>query len=161
MPRALSTTALAGPGQPQQKETAEALRAKATELAYSLQHDEAVALLRRAVREPNYDPASEVSDLLERISIRTSHPRWLIERWAKSFGVEETRVFAEANNLVPPTAFRVVNVRGNEAEVLSKLTEAGATVEKSQVAQGAWRVSGATSLVRELTAVSGVRAWSS
>ncbi len=36
--------------------------------------------------------------------------------------------------------------------MLSKLSAAGATVEPSQVAEGAWRVSGATSLVRELSA---------
>ena len=108
------------------------------------------AVLRRTIREPNYDPSSE--DPLERISIQTSHPRWLIERWTKSFGVEEAEAFARANNAMPPTAFRVVKVRANEPEVLSKLNAAGATIEKSQVTQGAWRVSGATSLVRELSA---------
>ena len=110
------------------------------------------AVLRRAIREPDYDPASEVSDPLERISVRTSHPQWLIERWANQFGVEEAEAFAEANNVVPPTAFRVVSVRTNEAEVLERLRTAGATVEASRVAKGAWRVSGATSLVRELSA---------
>ena len=109
------------------------------------------AVLRRAIREADYDPASEVSDPLERISIRTSHPQWLIERWAKSFGVEEAETFAEANNVVPPTAFRVVGVRANEAEVLERFRSAGATVEASGVAKGAWRVSGATSMVRELS----------
>jgi len=44
------------------------------------------AVLRRAIREANYDPASGVSDPLEKISIETSHPRWLIERWANAFG---------------------------------------------------------------------------
>ena len=110
------------------------------------------AVLRTAVREPNYDPAIDVSDPLEEISTRTSHPRWLIERWAKSFGVKDAEAFARANNVVPPTAFRVVRVRANEAEVLSKLTSAGATVEPSRLTAGAWRVSGATSLVRELSA---------
>ena len=110
------------------------------------------AVLRRAIREANYDPAADVTDPLEQIAIQTSHPRWLIERWARSFGVEEAEAFARANNLVPPTAFRVVRVRANEAEVLSRLTLAGATVEPSRVAAGAWRVSGATSLVRELSA---------
>src|SRR5262249_16101418 len=47
------------------------------------------AVLRRAVREPEYDPAAEISDSLERIAVRTSHPRWLIERWADSLGVEQ------------------------------------------------------------------------
>ena len=110
------------------------------------------AVLRRAVREADYDPASDVSDPLEKISIETSHPRWLIERWVKAFGVEEAEAFARANNMVPPTAFRIVEIRANEADVLERLSAAGATVEKSRVAAGAWRVSGATMLVRELSA---------
>jgi 16S rRNA (cytosine967-C5)-methyltransferase len=110
------------------------------------------AVLRRAIREANYEPASEVSDRLERISIAASHPLWLIERWARSFGVNEAEAFARANNMLPPTAFRVVNMRANEARVLQRLTAAGATVEASQVAAGAWRVTGATAVVRELSA---------
>jgi 16S rRNA (cytosine967-C5)-methyltransferase len=109
------------------------------------------AVLRRAIREAEYDPASEVSDPLERIAINTSHPRWLIERWATSFGVEATEAFARANNTVPPTSFRVVKNRANEAEVLETLKSAGATLEASKIAEGAWRVSGATAIVRGLS----------
>ena len=107
------------------------------------------AVLRRAVREPEYDPAAEVSDPLAKIAVQTSHPVWMIERWFKSFGIDETRALAHANNLVPPTSFRVV---GNHPETLSKLTAAGAALEPSHVADGAWRVSGTTSLLRELSA---------
>ena len=110
------------------------------------------ALLRRAIREAEYDPAAEISDPLEKIAVQTSHPAWLIDRWAKSFGVAEAEAFAQANNVVPPTAFRVVSTKANESEVLSKLSDAGARLETSNVAQGAWRVSGATSLLRELSA---------
>ena len=111
------------------------------------------AVLRRAIREAQYDPAADVSDPIERIAIETSHPVWLIERWANSFGVAEAASFAHANNLVPPTAFRVVRARADEAEVLAKLRAAGATVEPSQVVENAWRVTGATAVVRELAAV--------
>jgi 16S rRNA (cytosine967-C5)-methyltransferase len=110
------------------------------------------ALLRRAVREPEYDPAKEVSDPLEKIAIETSHPVWLIERWAKSFGIDEAAAFAGANNLVPPTSFRVVSNRAEESEVLSRLRAAGAMLESSPVAKGAWRVDGATAELRELNA---------
>lgn len=110
------------------------------------------ALLRRAIKEADYDPAAEVSDPLERIAIQTSHPVWLIERWANAFGLAEAEAFARANNTVPPTAFRVVKTRADKSEVLSRLRAAGATVEASGVAEGAWRVSGATSVVRELSA---------
>ena len=109
------------------------------------------ALLRRAVREAEYDPAAEVSDPLERIAVQTSHPVWLIDRWATSFGVAEAEAFAQANNVVPPAAFRVVSTKANESEVLSKLRTAGATLERSAIVKGAWRVSGATSLLRELS----------
>ncbi len=110
------------------------------------------AVLRRATREPEYDPSVNVSDPIEKIAVQTSHPKWLIERWATWMGLDEAESFAHANNVVPPTAFRVVASRGNQSEILPRLTAAGATLESSNVADGAWRVSGATSLLRELSA---------
>ena len=110
------------------------------------------AVLRRAVREADYDPAAAVSDPIEKIALQTSHPVWLIDRWANSFGRDEAEAFAHANNTVPPSAFRVVTTRANESRVLSKLSVGGAKLESSDVAKGAWRVSGATSVVREASA---------
>lgn len=110
------------------------------------------AVLRRAIREAEYDPAAEISDPLERIALETSHPVWLIDRWTRSFGVSEAELFARANNTVPATAFRVVRTRANQSEVLARLSSSEAILESSEVAERAWRVSGATSLVRELSA---------
>ncbi len=45
------------------------------------------AVLRRAIREADYDPAAGVTDPLEKIAMETSHPVWLIERWTRSFGI--------------------------------------------------------------------------
>ncbi|HWF87438.1 MAG TPA: 16S rRNA (cytosine(967)-C(5))-methyltransferase RsmB [Pyrinomonadaceae bacterium] len=114
------------------------------------------AVLRRAVREREYDPSAEVSDPLEKLAVQTSHPLWLIEHWVESFGIEETEAFARSNNTLPPTAFRVVRKRANEGEVLAQLREAGATVEASQIVAGAWRVSGATAVVRELASAGSI-----
>lgn len=110
------------------------------------------AVLRRAVREAEYDPASELSDPLEKIAVQTSHPSWLIERWASQFGVDDAEAFARANNTVPPTTFRIVANRADQSEILSRLNAAGATLESSDIVNGAWRVSGATSLLREMSA---------
>ena len=109
------------------------------------------AVLRRAVREPEYDPAVDISAPLERIAVQTSHPLWLIERWAAAFGVDEAEAFARANNVVPPTAFRVVKALANEDDVLRKLRDGGANVTASEIAEGAWRVSGGTARLRELS----------
>jgi 16S rRNA (cytosine967-C5)-methyltransferase len=110
------------------------------------------AVLRRAIREGDYDPAAEVDDPLVRLSIETSHPGWLIERWVNAFGLAEAEAFARANNQMPPTAFRVVHARSSVDDVLSALTAAGASVEPSSIARGAFRVSGGATVLRELSA---------
>jgi len=114
------------------------------------------AVLRRSTREPNFDPAADVSDSLERIAIKTSHPVWLIDRWATAFGLDEAESFATSNNVMPPTAFRVVANRADQSVIVSRLTAAGATLESSVIVDGASRVSGATSLLRELTAAGAI-----
>jgi 16S rRNA (cytosine967-C5)-methyltransferase len=103
------------------------------------------AVLRRAIREADFDPSTAVVDPLEKLAIETSHPRWLVERWARQFGVEEAAAFARANNRVPPTAFRVVDRDFTDLE--NQLV-----LEPSKVAENAWRVSGAASRLRELAA---------
>jgi 16S rRNA (cytosine967-C5)-methyltransferase len=110
------------------------------------------AVLRRAAREAEYDPVAEVSDPLEKIAIQTSHPVWLIDRWATAFGLDQAEAFARANNMIPPVAFRVVANKADESAVTSRLTAAGAELKSSEIVEGAWRVSGATSLLRELSA---------
>ncbi|MDT7602353.1 MAG: rRNA (cytosine967-C5)-methyltransferase, partial [Acidobacteriota bacterium] len=98
------------------------------------------AVLRRATREPEFDPASQAENELERISIAASHPPWLIARWAAEFGATEAELVAHANNRTPPVAFRVNTLRAQEREVIERLRAAGVEVEESKVAPGAWRV---------------------
>ncbi|HEY0546273.1 MAG TPA: 16S rRNA (cytosine(967)-C(5))-methyltransferase RsmB [Pyrinomonadaceae bacterium] len=108
------------------------------------------AVLRRATREAEFNPAAGFADSLEKLAIETSHPSWLLERWTKSFGQEEAEKFARANNQPPPVAFRLTSQIEDEQNILSQLREAGATVTQSQVAPGAWRVEGAGATVRKL-----------
>ena len=109
------------------------------------------AVLRRAIREAEYDPASDVDDPIEKLAIETSHPAWLIDRWITSFGFAEAESFARANNEIPPTAFRVVHTRANEEDVLQQLTTAGGSVKPSTMADHAFRISGAPALLRDLS----------
>ena len=43
---------------------------------------------------------------LEKLSITTSHPVWLLQKWAEKFGADEAKTLAAANNHAPRTAFR-------------------------------------------------------
>ena len=98
------------------------------------------AVLRRATREPDFDPAARARDDSERVSVAHSHPAWLVERWAAAFGLAEAEALARANNRTPPAAFRVNTLRATDAEVIERLRAAGVECEPSRVASGAWRV---------------------
>jgi 16S rRNA (cytosine967-C5)-methyltransferase len=111
------------------------------------------AVLRRATREPEVDPTSNIEDPIERLSVATSHPAWLIERWTKAFGVAETEALALANNEPSPVAFRVVNNRAPEVDVCERLRQSGAEVVPSKITSGAWRITGAGDLLAELASV--------
>jgi 16S rRNA (cytosine967-C5)-methyltransferase len=110
------------------------------------------AVLRRAAREPEVDPAHDISDPIERLSIVSSHPRWLIERWSRAFGNETAESLVRANQQPPPTAFRVVTQRAREDEVITKLQASGAKLEPSGIAAHAWRISGGGRFFSELVA---------
>jgi 16S rRNA (cytosine967-C5)-methyltransferase len=61
------------------------------------------AILRKFTREKI---ELELANEIEKISVETSHPRWLIEKWIGEFGLEETAKLAEANNETPKMSFR-------------------------------------------------------
>jgi 16S rRNA (cytosine967-C5)-methyltransferase len=108
------------------------------------------AVLRRATREPDYDPSINIADPLEHLAVETSHPVWLIERWINAFGRDEATAFARANNKAAPIAFRVVIGRATEGEVLEKLRAAGGVLYPSRITPDAWRIEGAGATLRRL-----------
>jgi 16S rRNA (cytosine967-C5)-methyltransferase len=107
------------------------------------------AVLRRATREPHYDPTLVVEREVEKLSIATSHPGWLVQRWINAFGPAEAADFARANNETPPIAFRVT-ARANVNEVIDQLRSAGADLSPSKISPDGWRVKGGREVLRTL-----------
>lgn len=108
------------------------------------------AVLRRATREPDFDPVASVDDPIERLALETSHPVWLIDRWVQAFGFSEVAAFARANNDTPAVAFRVIQSHASESEVIQTIRAGGTIVSGSTVAPAAWRADGSTNVIREL-----------
>jgi 16S rRNA (cytosine967-C5)-methyltransferase len=107
------------------------------------------AVLRRATREPDYDPTSAADTRIEKLSRATSHPVWLLARWIDAFGFDHVAEFANANNDTPPMAFRFT-ARADRQEVMGELPSAGAELAASKISPEAWRVKGATAVIRQL-----------
>jgi 16S rRNA (cytosine967-C5)-methyltransferase len=93
------------------------------------------AVLRRATREK---PVLKFKDEIERISVETSHPRWLIENWINQFGLEETENLTKANNETPQMVFRLT--AKSDEKTIDILKKLGVDLAESEIVSGAWRV---------------------
>src|SRR5260370_28860300 len=65
------------------------------------------AVLRGATREHDFDPAASIIDADEKLAVESSHPKWLVRRWANAFAFEAAKALAHANNQASPPAFRL------------------------------------------------------
>ena len=74
------------------------------------------AILRKAVRER---PDIAFVDEIDRVSVETSHPRWLIEKWAADHGVARAATLAAANNDTPPISFRILHDSEDASSLVS------------------------------------------
>ena len=112
------------------------------------------AVLRRATREPDYDPTVGVPDADERIAIETSHPQWLIRRWANALGFEKAVTLARANNEPAPVAFRLtakaLSIEAGPDRISKQLESDGALLTPSNIVPNSWQVAGAGKILRKL-----------
>ncbi len=101
------------------------------------------AILRTFMRE---NTELNFTDEVERISVETSHPRWLIERWIRQFGFEEAAKLAAVNNETPPAVFRLTAKSvENTLEILSKLS---LEIVESSIIRDAWKVTNSNEMLR-------------
>ena len=88
------------------------------------------AILRNALRGmadmkvPPFD-----TDPAGHISVVYSHPRWLVERWIGSFGIEETLELCRADNEIPPITLRVNRLKTTREDMLDRLARSGHDVK--------------------------------
>ena len=86
------------------------------------------AVLRAMLRcERLPEPAG--TDELERLSIRYSHPCWLVEVFVNRLGLTETEALLAADNAQPPTTAQVNTCRASAGETAARLEAEGVHVE--------------------------------
>src|SRR5262245_22643147 len=101
------------------------------------------AVLRRATREPDFDPAAALTDKIEKLAVKTSHPPWLIESWVAQFDESEAAALARANNQPGVSSFRLTakaRTQGyTSSQLLADVNSVGESVAPSAIAAGAYR----------------------
>ncbi|MDI6807876.1 MAG: 16S rRNA (cytosine(967)-C(5))-methyltransferase RsmB [Candidatus Eisenbacteria bacterium] len=81
------------------------------------------------------------------LAICYSHPEWIVERWLKRFGFDETEGLLKANNERTGLSIRVNRVKSGVDEIRSTLLGRGVIVEEAKYSRSNLTVSGSFSPV--------------
>lgn len=90
-------------------------------------------LLRNLAR--SYESVVLPEDLLDRLSVVYSHPKWLVERLVNKHGSDFTEKLLEANNETPSLVVRTNTLLINREDLMTKLQLAGLEVKKSDIVE--------------------------
>lgn len=113
-------------------------------------------VLRNIARNIDNLPWPEEKDLVNYISIKYSHPHWMVEKWLERLGKEETIKLCQANNQNPPLTVRVNTLKASREELVESLTAEGVKSELSNLIPDAVKIQGVSSLKRLATYQAGL-----
>lgn len=101
------------------------------------------AILRRASEcsIESLDPAGESS---RDVAVRTSHPEWLVSRWARTYGAQRAEAIATANQNLSWPDLLVNERRWSRDEALAEIHARGLRAEPSVLAEGMIRLDSGT-----------------
>lgn len=90
------------------------------------------AILRKLSSLPS-QPLPPETDIVEHLSVRESHPKWLVERWLRQLGRERAEAMLVANNQTPPVVIRANSAKVTRDALLEQLRETGLEVRPTGV----------------------------
>lgn len=91
----------------------------------------------RSIQRKGIPSLEEIKDPIERVSIETSHPFWLVKRWEEQFGLDKTREMCEMNLVAPKQTARVNTTKLTREELIHNLSGIGVEVKPSPVTEEA------------------------
>ena len=103
-------------------------------------------VLRALLREEA--PEVKGKDEAETLSIRYSHPRWLVEEFVNQLGWEGAEALLRADNQQPPTTAQVNTLKTTPEKLQAELWEAGAEAEAHPWLPGCFLLTGTGDLER-------------
>jgi 16S rRNA (cytosine967-C5)-methyltransferase len=102
------------------------------------------AVLRRIDRERGDLAVPVPGDPVEALTVRYSHPRWLVARWLARYGEEGTTVLMMKNNAEAPVVIRPFGIVREQLE--ATLEASGVEVEDAPLARDSIQITGGIAL---------------
>lgn len=106
------------------------------------------AVLRKISQNKDTLPAIPERDEVQYLSIRYSHPRWLVKRLLPLLGREETEAFLAADNAVAPLTIQINPLKTTAEALMDELAESGIAAEPHSWVPGCLELTGAGDLTR-------------
>ena len=106
------------------------------------------AILRKFVANWMNMPPLPQGTTADYLSVRYSHPKWLVKRLLDSIGPQETERFLQLDNEPVPTAVQVNPLKTTPENLEKELKAAGVSAEKHPWLSGCFQVSGTGDLER-------------
>jgi len=88
----------------------------------------------RSVQREGIPDINQIKDPVERLSIRTSHPKWMVEKWINQFGYDEAEKMCETNLIPPSQTARVNQMKASVNEIIEELQNSDISVEHGDLA---------------------------
>ncbi|MFD1735766.1 16S rRNA (cytosine(967)-C(5))-methyltransferase RsmB [Bacillus salitolerans] len=79
----------------------------------------------RSIQREGKQSLEKINNPIKRLSLETSFPEWMVNRWVNQFGMEETRQMCEASLSPPNASARVNQTQITIHNLLNKLEEEG------------------------------------
>lgn len=93
-------------------------------------------LLRNLMRDySKVTLPNKKTNLVEHLTIKYSHPEWMVKRWLDLHGAEFTEALLTANNQMPHLSLRVNTLLINREDLMTKLNSVGVTCKKSDIVE--------------------------
>ena len=106
------------------------------------------AVLRKFVTNWMDMPALPQGTTADYLSVRYSHPKWLVRRLIDVIGAEETEDYLRMNNEIVPTTIQTNTLKCTAEELEKELRAAGVTVNAHPWLEGCFEVSATGDLER-------------
>jgi len=109
---------------------------EAVEIAKERRHQGVAGFVNgvlRNIQRKGVRDLSEIKDEVLRLSVETSHPKWLVKRWIDQYGLAVTREICEANLSKKPLSVRLQRLNINQEEAITQLESENVKVTPSSI----------------------------
>ncbi|MBB6452973.1 16S rRNA (cytosine967-C5)-methyltransferase [Salirhabdus euzebyi] len=87
----------------------------------------------RTVQREGLPSLESIEDPVERLAIETSHPKWLVERFVRWYGIDQAKSMCYRNLHTKEVSIRVQTLKITREEVIETLQKDGIEVERSKL----------------------------